>query len=72
MANEVFRRKEIKYILTQEQYKSLLHVINNHIEKDKYHNALVIIFAEQIEHKFKKSKILHWRQLVLIFEIIIL
>ncbi len=34
--------------------------------------ALGIIFAEQIEHKFKKSKILHWRQLVLIFEIIIL
>lgn len=34
--------------------------------------ALGIIFAEQIEHKFKNSKMLHWRQLVLIFEIIIL
>lgn len=41
MANEVFRRKEIKYILTQEQYKSLLHVINNHIEKDKYHKSTI-------------------------------
>ena len=41
MANEVFRRKEIKYILTQEQYKSLLHVINNHIEKDKYYKSTI-------------------------------
>ena len=37
MAIEVFRRKEIKYLLTKEQYNKLLDLMNNHLEKDKYH-----------------------------------
>jgi SPX domain protein involved in polyphosphate accumulation len=41
MANEVFRRKEIKYILTQEKYKSLLNTINSHIEKDPYFKSTI-------------------------------
>lgn len=33
---ETFKRKEEKYLLTQNQYERLINKINNYIEKDKY------------------------------------
>ena len=36
MNNEIFKRVEKKYLLTETQYKELLEKANNHLEKDKY------------------------------------
>ena len=36
---ETFKRREEKYLLTQNQYSYLLNKINNYIEKDKYYES---------------------------------
>ena len=41
MANEVFRRKEIKYILTKDEFNKLLNKINKQNEKDKYYKSTI-------------------------------
>ncbi len=41
MANEVFRRKEIKYLLTEDKYKSLMKIIKNNLEKDPYFKSTI-------------------------------
>lgn len=41
MAIEKFNREELKYLLTINQYNSLLKMINDHIQKDKYHKEKI-------------------------------
>lgn len=36
MTQKVFRRKEIKYIITEDQYKDLMDIIEPYLKKDKY------------------------------------
>lgn len=38
---EVFRRRETKYLLTQDQYEELMNRIINHLEKDKYFESKI-------------------------------
>lgn len=41
MAIEKFNREELKYLLTTNQYNSLLKMINDYIQKDKYHKEKI-------------------------------
>lgn len=41
MSNEVFRRKETKYILSLDEYNSLMKKIEDHLEKDKYYESTI-------------------------------
>lgn len=41
MAIEVFRRREIKYLLTDEQYNKLLDLMKDHVKKDKYYKSKI-------------------------------
>ena len=41
MSVEIFRRVEQKYLLDKQQYESLLEMINNNIEKDKYYKSTI-------------------------------
>ena len=39
MSNEVFRRKETKYIITEDMYNSLLDRLKDYIKEDKYYES---------------------------------
>ena len=41
MAIEVFRRKEIKYVLSPEQYETLMKKLKGHVEKDQYYKSTI-------------------------------
>ena len=41
MNSEIFKRVEKKYLLTEEQYKSLLKETEEHLEKDKYFKSTI-------------------------------
>ena len=34
--------------------------------------AVGVLFAEQIEHRYKHSKRIHWRQIIVLFEVVLL
>ena len=41
MANDIFERKEIKYLLSKEQYEIIMSEINNNMEPDKYGKSTI-------------------------------
>lgn len=41
MANDIFERKEIKYLLKKEQYETIIEQIKSHMEPDKYGKSTI-------------------------------
>ena len=41
MANDIFERKEIKYLLSNEQYLTIMDYVNSHMEPDKYGKSTI-------------------------------
>ena len=67
MANYVFQRNELKYIITKEQYHLLLKEIQNHLSIDQYGQTTIqslyydtdtyLLIRNSIERPLYKEKI---------------
>ena len=55
---KTFKRKEEKYLLTQNQYERLINKINNYIEKDKYFESNICnIYFDTLNFDLIKTSI---------------
>ena len=67
MANDIFERKEIKYLLSKEKYDIIMEEIKNHMEPDKYGKSTIqslyfdtdtdLLVRTSIDKPFYKEKL---------------